>query len=117
VRHIVETLRGAGATDGRFVAVGGGTHNRVWMQIVSDVLGSRQEVPRVTVGASYGDALLAAMAAGLVEPHTRWNTLASVVEPADHAGIYDSLYHIYRDLYRATRQQAHALAALQEGGG
>lgn len=117
VRHIVETLRGAGATDGRIVAVGGGTHNRVWMQVVSDVLGCRQEVPRVTVGASYGDALLAAMAAGLVEPHTRWNTLASVVEPADHAGIYESLYHIYRDLYRATREQAHALAALQEGGG
>lgn len=114
VRHIVETLRAAGVKDRRFVAVGGGTHNRLWIQIVSDVLGCRQEIPRVTIGASYGDALLAAIAAGLVGPGTRWNAPASVVEPAGVA-VYDSLYRVYRDLYPATREQAHVLAAMQEG--
>ncbi len=117
VRHIVETIRAAGAAERRFVAVGGGTKNPLWTQIVSDVLGVDQEIPRVTIGAAYGDALLAAMAAGLADATTRWNTPASRVRQDDRtAATYDTLYGIYRALYPATRAQAHALAVLQEAG-
>ncbi len=53
---------------GRRVAVGGGTKGGLWTQMVSDVTGREQEIPGVTIGASYGDALLAAIAAGLAAP-------------------------------------------------
>ena len=116
VRHIVETLRGAGAHGRRLVAVGGGTQRDLWPQIVSDILGQPQEIPRETIGASYGDALLAAMAAGLADQGTRWNTPAAVVEPcAEHAAVYDRLYAIYRSLYPATREAMHQLADMQLG--
>jgi xylulokinase len=113
VRHNLEALGDAAQ---RLVAVGGGTRGRLWTQIVSDVTGRPQEVPVQTIGAAYGDALLAGMAAGVVEADADWNPIAETVEPdADAAGVYDELYGIYRSLYPATAEQAHALAAIQEG--
>jgi xylulokinase len=98
------------------VAVGGGTQGDLWPRIVSDILGQPQEIPRETIGASYGDALLAAIAAGLATPGTRWNAPATLVEPhAEHAALYDSLYDMYRSLYPAVRDQMHRLADLQLG--
>src|SRR4051812_42485210 len=93
VRHIVETLRAAGARERRMVAVGGGTRGDLWPQIVSDILGQPQEIPRETIGAAYGDALLAAIGAGLVPADTHWNEPVAVVEPIrDRAALYDTLY-------------------------
>jgi xylulokinase len=68
----------------------------------------------VTVGAAYGDALLAAVSVGLAEPTARWNPVAEVVCP-DQANreTYDRLYEVYRELYPATRSQAHVLARMQ----
>jgi xylulokinase len=114
VRHIVETLREAGAAERRIVAVGGGTRGDLWPQIVSDIIGRPQEIPRETIGASYGDALLAATAAGLTAPETRWNAPAATVEPVpERANLYDTLYETYRALYPATREQMHRLADIQ----
>jgi xylulokinase len=36
-----------------------------------------------------------------------------VPDPAN-AGVYDELYRIYGDLYPATREHLHRLAAMQE---
>jgi xylulokinase len=117
VRHIMETLRAAGAQDRRLVAVGGGIKSTLWPQIVSDILQQPQEIPRESIGAAYGDALLAAIGAGLVPPETRWNETVAVVEPVgERAGLYDTLYETYRALYPATREQMHRLADLQLGG-
>lgn len=117
VRHIVETLRAAGTQDRRLVAVGGGTRGDLWPQVVSDILGCPQEIPRETIGASYGDALLAAIAAGLATTETRWNAPIARIEPvAERAGGYDPLYAAYRSLYPATREQMHLLADLQLRG-
>jgi xylulokinase len=116
VRHNLEAFADAGAEPRRLVAVGGGTRGSLWTQIVSDVTGRPQELPAQTIGASYGDALLAGRAAGLVDPGARWNPVAEVVAPTAAAReAYEPLYAIYRDLYPATRAQAHALAAIQEG--
>ena len=41
-------------------AVGGGVKNDLWMQIVADVTGKEISTPAITVGASFGDALMAA---------------------------------------------------------
>ena len=113
VRHIVETMELAGVRPRRFVSVGGGTKGDLWMQIVSDVTGIAQDVPHKTIGAAYGDAMLAAMAIGHREA-VGWNSAAAVMEPDPLvAPVYDELYGIYRSLHPATVEQAHMLAALQ----
>jgi xylulokinase len=112
VRHNLESMDAG--RDLRVVAVGGGTNADLWLQIVSDVTGLSQEVPEVTVGASYGDALLAAEGAGLLPPGSAWSGSTRVVSPCpDHSESYEELYGLYRDLYPATRAVQHSLADLQ----
>jgi xylulokinase len=114
VRHNFEAMAEAGGRAERLVAVGGGTRGGLWTQIVSDVTGREQELPAETIGAAHGDALLAGIAVGLVERGTPWNPVATVVRPDPATSArYDSLYEIYRSLYPATLDQAHALAAIQ----
>src|SRR3712207_8510434 len=83
VRHIFEVMREAGGGGERLVAVGGGTKGGVWTQIISDVTGRPQELPEQTIGASYGDALLAARSVGLVEHEADWSEIAATVEPKE----------------------------------
>ena len=114
VRHIFEAMREAGGGGERLVAVGGGTKGGLWTQIVSDVTGRSQNLPEQTIGASYGDALLAARSVGLAEPDADWSTIAATVEPnEENTQVYDDLYRIYRELYPATREQMHDLADMQ----
>ena len=118
-RHILEEMAEAGGDVRRGVAVGGGTRGGLWTEIVSDVTGiPRQEIPRVTIGASYGDALFAARATGLAEASTTWNAADEAIEPnAAHRELYDELYATYRALYPATKEQMHRLADLQSSQG
>lgn len=114
IRQILEFLDGAGGPATRIVAVGGGTQGGLWTQIVSDVTGREQVVPAETIGASYGDALLAAIGTGLVPPDTDWARAGTVVTPdTRHRETYDRLYAAYAALYPATRDIVHDLAALQ----
>jgi xylulokinase len=114
IRHLFEAVRDAGGEGERLVAVGGGTKGGLWTQIVSDVLGEYQELPEQTIGASYGDALLAGIASGLVESDADWSIKSDTVEPdSTKREIYDELYGIYKDLYPATRSTVHALTNVQ----
>jgi xylulokinase len=115
VRHNLEVMEAAGAAPAQLTAVGGGTKSGLWTQVVSDVTGLRQVIPEVTIGASYGDAMLAGDGAGLVAAGARWNAPAETLVPDPRARPrYDELYGVYRSLYPATREHAHALARLQE---
>lgn len=117
VRHILEYMREAGGGGERFVAVGGGTKGGLWTQIVSDVTSSEQQLPEETMGAAYGDALLAARAVGLADNDTDWSRIVDTVEPQEaNREVYDELYGVYRELYPATREQVHKLAKMQQGG-
>ncbi len=83
-----------------------------WWTCCSESTWGQQLVPEQAIGASYGDALLAAIGVGLVPPDTDWAKIASEITPdaANSAG-YDSLYHTWRELYPATRDLVHRLAA------
>jgi xylulokinase len=115
IRQIVEFLEDDENPIRRLVAVGGGTRGGLWTEIVSDVTGRAQEIPEQTIGAGYGDALLAAIGAGLVPPETNWARVGRRVEPdeARHER-YQELFDTYCALYPATREHVHFLARLQE---
>jgi xylulokinase len=113
-RHIIEVMDAAGGNVRRMVAAGGGTRGRLWSQIVSDVTGLDQVIPTQTIGACYGDALLAAQAIGDANVED-WNPPVEVLHPRSRlAADYDELYHLYRQLYQGTKGVLHTLAARQQ---
>lgn len=113
IRQILEFMDdGDPAT--RLVAVGGGTQGGLWTQVVSDVCGREQQVPAATIGASYGDALLAAIGTGRVDSSTDWATINRRVVPNPaNRERYDGLYRAYCDLYPRTREHMRLLAGMQ----
>lgn len=106
--HVVETYENAGASPQMIFAVGGGTNNHVWLQATSDATGHSQTVRERTIGASYGNALLAAIAIGVASPSDieTWNPVARTANPdpkvrslySDHLSIFKRLYDQTRDL-------------------
>ncbi|MEO3753271.1 FGGY-family carbohydrate kinase [Streptomyces sp. B6B3] len=115
VRHNLAAMTEAGGDLRRLVAVGGGARE-LWTRIVSDVTGLPQQLTRHTIGAAYGDAFLAAVGTGHAAPPdiAAWNPVEHTVHPDPATrDTYASLYALYRDLYPATRDAAHALAARQ----
>jgi xylulokinase len=104
--HIVETYREIGEMPKKLLAVGGGTRNRVWSQATSDVSGLAQTVCEKTVGASYGDAFLAALAVGDVKKKDilDWNPEARRIVPdRGNRAVYRRQYRIFRQLYERNR--------------
>jgi xylulokinase len=105
-RHIFETYSDAGIAPEAIHAVGGGTKSKVWSQATSDICGVTQIVRQKTLGASYGDAFLAALAVGDVRHQDidSWNPVAFGVKPdLMRQGLYDRQHMIFRELYTATR--------------
>jgi xylulokinase len=102
--HIFETYAEADARPRRLMAVGGGTKNHIWLEATSDISGLPQILCEKTVGASYGNAFLAALAVDDVrrEDITRWNPVDSEV-PAVGDKAYEKQYEIFKRLYLQTK--------------
>jgi xylulokinase len=109
-RAITETYAGAGQTPARVRAVGGGTRNLPWLQATSDLTGLDQTLCRITTGAAYGDAFLAAQAVGAVGAGDidRWNPAGAEVKAAQREA-YARLYPLFQRLYRQTKDIAAEL--------
>jgi xylulokinase len=121
IRHHLEVLAEIGTTPKELAAVGGGTKNPLWLQLVSDVTQREQRVAQVTMGAAYGDAFLARLGS---EPSLKpydigsWVKPRTVVKPdRGKEGRYAEVYGVYRDLYRQTRELMHRLQAISAAGG
>ncbi|MCY4018065.1 MAG: FGGY-family carbohydrate kinase [Chloroflexi bacterium] len=115
LRHNIEAMAEVDARPQRLVAIGGGVQDPLWLQICSDIAGLPQDVPRQTIGAAYGDAYLAGMAAGLFDDfaplRNAWVRIDRRIQPnAGTKAIYDDLYHIFRDLYRDNRRNMRRLS-------
>ncbi len=108
--RVIDTYRELDAAPQGVYAVGGGTKNAVWMQATSDLGGVPQILRERTVGASYGDAFLAAVAVGAAEPEQMadWNPVAQTVTP-ERVPAYERQYPLWKALYTQTRDIAHAL--------
>lgn len=96
-------------------AVGGGVKNDLWMQIVADVTGKDISTPAITVGASFGDALMAA--SGIRYPGFEdFEKLTNFIKPGqtyhpnpENHEIYKKYQAIYDALYPATAELMHRL--------
>ena len=116
-RHNLEVMGEMEATPKRLIAVGGGTKNPLWMQVVSDVTGVCQFIPERTIGASLGDAFMAGLGSGLIpDPGALdrdWVRIVDQVEPNPaNAARYDAMYEVYLDLYRQTKESMHRLGKI-----
>ena len=108
--HVVETYRDVGAEPARILAVGGGTKNRIWLQATSDFGDVPQVVSEKSIGASYGDAFLAACAIGTAKPSdiAKWNPAAHLVTP-DHDAAHAKHFGLFKRLYQQTKDIAREL--------
>ncbi len=88
----------------KVMVVGGGTKNPVWLQIVADILGRPVYTAKVTFGAAYGDAIMAALSGGA---YTSWAELEKFVQPdriiqpnQEAHKVYTTQKPIFDQLYR-----------------
>jgi xylulokinase len=114
IRHNFEVMAEEGVRPERILAVGGGTKNPLWLQIVADVAGLELHVPEQQIGASYGDAFLAGVGVGLYKNLSeikRWVKIKDVVRPDPVAWeAYAVNYQIFRELYTHTQTLMHRLS-------
>lgn len=95
--------------------VGGGAKNQVWMQIVADITGRELSSPAITVGAAFGDALMAAL--GVHHPGFEdFSALTQHIKSGnsyrpnlENHRKYIKFQQVYDDLYPATKELAHRL--------
>jgi len=119
IRHNVDSMLAAGVTPKRILAVGGGTKNPDWMQMVSDIANIAMVIPEQQIGASYGNAFRAGVGVGLINNMSeisRWVHNKSEIKPIPaNKKKYDPLYQIYRELYEQTKHLMHDLSAMNRG--
>lgn len=95
----VEILEKDGQPVKKIMAVGGGTKNKPWLQIIADVLDKTVYTSKVTIGAAYGDALMAALSAGFVKD---WNEMEHMIQPAESYEPNENnkkLYKKYKEMF------------------
>lgn len=97
-------------------AVGGGVKNPAWMQIVADITGKTISTPAVTVGASFGDAMMAALGVHY-DGFENFASLTKFIKPGksyepnmENHEKYKKFQSIYDRLYEATKDLAHELS-------
>lgn len=112
-RHVTDTFAEVGHSPTRLLAVGGGTKNELWLQATSDITGIDQIVCKQTIGASFGDAFLAAMAVGNASRSdiANWNPPQRNIS-AETNPVYDKSHTLFRRLYTQTRDIAKELGEI-----
>ena len=97
----------------RILAVGGGTKNPVWLQMIADITGCPIETAGVTIGASYGDAVMAAIG---TEHLPGFSALQDIIQPGkvyaprpERYEQYAPYRKMYRDIYESTKHIMRAL--------
>lgn len=98
----------------KFVAVGGATRNRFWMQNKADVAGRIVEVPDVEEATPLGAAILAGIGVGVYrdeqDAFERVYRPGAVYKPdPELSARYARWFRIYRDLYPAMKTIHHRL--------
>jgi xylulokinase len=108
LRHNIDVALEAGIRIEELRSVGGGTRSALWNQIKADVLGVPVVLPSTSVGAPFGDAVLAGLGSGLYgDPIRALRDLIRIKARYDPDPTmkprYDAAYSLFRDLYQHLR--------------
>lgn len=113
IKHHLDVMKTIDAKPEQVVAVGGGTKNRLWLQVVSDVCRLSQTLPAVTLGACYGDAFMAGVGVGAFSSILdigRWICSVDTIEPnPTNAACYRKHHEVYLELYQRNKDLMHLL--------
>ena len=108
----LDILRQKNVCPTQVTAVGGGTKSPIWLQTVSDVCGIRQIVPEITIGASYGDAMLAGIGIGALSTADikKAVKVRYVVDPdPEKHEKYRPMKQYFAEIYKRNADIMHAL--------
>lgn len=97
------TLDDLGAEVSEIRASGGFTHSDLWPQIIASVLNHDLVIPANGETSSLGAAFWALLGSGVVECFEDLQPLVAITKTynprSQDAGLYDSLYRIYMEVY------------------
>lgn len=103
----------------KIMAVGGGTKNQEWLQIIANVTGKPIHTSKISIGASYGDALMASLQAGFFNS---WKEIEGVIQPEytfmpdEKANTYYEKHKdIFKELYELNKESMHKLRRMENG--
>lgn len=119
LRDCLELIQALGLRIDEIRISGGGARSLLWRQILADVFGNELTVLSSTEGAPFGAALLAGVGTGVyqtvAEACKDTVKVAARIEPdASRARTYESLYDIYRGMYRTLKPSFDSLSKVAE---
>ena len=106
LRHVMDTIKAAGADASCLRITGGGARSRTWSQIKASILRMPVMIMDEKSGSvPFGDALIAGHALGiypdLTESIQKLIQVKEVIEPVDEwSNTYDKLYPFYIEMYQ-----------------
>jgi len=112
IYDILRTYDQAGMTAQTITSVGGGTKNRLWSQIVSDISDQPQLLREKIIGAAYGDCFLGALAIGAAQPQDieKWNPPVQILQPdAMMVDFYKRGFKTFKMLYEQIKNLNHQI--------
>lgn len=97
----------------KIMAVGGGTKNPQWMQMVSDITGKTIHTASITIGASFGDAMMAAMGIHYFDSFAEFSSIIKAgntyTPNMEKHKVYQHYLEIFEELYTSTKELMHRL--------
>jgi gluconokinase len=101
-------------------ATGGFSNSKVWVKILTDILGTPLGIPEHTQGSALGGAFLAWYALGQLESLegcADWVPLSRIQEPrSEFQKRYEEGYQLYQELVRLGETQFHRLYEFAQKG-
>ncbi len=114
----LDIFRENGLFPERILAAGGGTKNLGWMQMIADITGIPVVIARETAGASYGDALMAAIGVGHYKDFQALRdviVLETTLTPDEEAHeAYKPYRKIFDRLYEKNKEDMHLMYQMQK---
>ena len=103
-KHVFDTFADLNNLPKKLYSVGGGTNNKLWSQVTTDIIELEQIIRKKTIGASYGDAFIGALALGDVDRNdiNSWNEVDYKIIPKKNP-VYEKGYQHFRNLYENTK--------------
>lgn len=109
----LDTIRKLGYEANKAVAVGGGTKSKAWMKIMADICGCELLLPEITIGASYGDAMLAGLGTGVIGSQSelrKWVKEKDYIKPdLQNTEIYEKHFKVFKTIYEQNKQIMHQI--------